>query len=206
MIMKNLKYILIAISLVAISCNNAVKDSEDISENNTEASKSNVISDMSIYNLPSHWTTQDGADIELKELEGKVLAMVMIYTSCQAACPRLVADMRNIEKQIPNAKKDDVQYVFVSIDPETDTPERLKAFAKENQMEDDKWLFLRGSEEDTREFAAVLAVNYKQISPIDFSHSNIISVFNQGGELVHQQEGLGVDNKETIQAIIELAR
>lgn|SRR5690554_3183219 len=206
MIMKNLKYILIAISLVAMSCNNAVKDSEDISENNTEASKSNVISDMSIYNLPSHWTTQDGADIELKELEGKVLAMVMIYTSCQAACPRLVADMRNIEKQIPNDKKDDVQYVFVSIDPETDTPERLKAFAKENQMEDDKWLFLRGSEEDTREFAAVLAVNYKQISPIDFSHSNIISVFNQGGELVHQQEGLGVDNKETIQAIIELAR
>lgn len=206
MIMKNLKYILISISLVAISCNNAVKDSEDISENNTEASKSNVISDMSIYNLPSHWTTQDGADIELKELEGKVLAMVMIYTSCQAACPRLVADMRNIEKQIPNDKKDDVQYVFVSIDPETDTPERLKAFAKENQMEDDKWLFLRGSEEDTREFAAVLAVNYKQISPIDFSHSNIISVFNQGGELVHQQEGLGVDNKETIQAIIELAR
>lgn len=204
--MKNLKYILIAISLVAMSCNNAVKDSEDISENNTEASKSNVISDMSIYNLPSHWTTQDGADIELKELEGKVLAMVMIYTSCQAACPRLVADMRNIEKQIPNDKKDDVQYVFVSIDPETDTPERLKAFAKENQMEDDKWLFLRGSEEDTREFAAVLAVNYKQISPIDFSHSNIISVFNQGGELVHQQEGLGVDNKETIQAIIELAR
>jgi len=206
MIMKNLKYILIAISLVAMSCNNAVKDSEDISENNTEESKGNVISDMSIYNLPSHWTTQDGADIELKELEGKVLAMVMIYTSCQAACPRLVADMRNIEKQIPNDKKDDVQYVFVSIDPETDTPERLKAFAKENQMEDDKWLFLRGSEEDTREFAAVLAVNYKQISPIDFSHSNIISVFNQGGELVHQQEGLGVDNKETIQAIIELAR
>jgi len=204
--MKNLKYILIAISLVAMSCNNAVKDSKDISENNIEESKSNVISDMSIYNLPSHWTTQDGADIELNELQGKVLAMVMIYTSCQAACPRLVADMRNIEKQIPNDKKDDVQYVFVSIDPETDTPERLKAFAKENQMEDDKWLFLRGSEEDTREFAAVLAVNYKQISPIDFSHSNIISVFNQGGELVHQQEGLGVDNKETIQAIIELAR
>ncbi|WP_313115198.1 SCO family protein [Aequorivita sediminis] len=204
--MKNFKYILIAISLVAISCNNAVKDSEDISENNTEESKSNVISDMSIYNLPSNWTTQEGEDIELKELQGKVLAMVMIYTSCQAACPRLVADMRNIEKQIPNDKKDDVQYVFVSIDPETDTPERLKAFAKENQMEDNKWLFLRGSEEDTREFAAVLAVNYKQISPIDFSHSNIISVFNQGGELVHQQEGLGVDNKETIQAIIDLAK
>ena len=73
-------------------------------------------------------------------------------------------------------------------------------------MEDNKWLFLRGTEEDTREFAAVLAVNYKEISPMDFSHSNIISVFDQNGEMIHQQEGLGVDNVETVQAIINLAK
>src|SRR5690554_130253 len=204
---NKLKYFLIALSFVAISCNNsAKKDSTTSEDTSMETSETAKISDMSIYNLPSHWTTQDGEEIELKELQGKVLAMVMIYTSCQAACPRLVADMRNIEKQIPESKKDNVQYVFVSIDPETDTPERLTAFAIENQMEDDKWLFLRGTEEDTREFAAVLAVNYKQISPIDFSHSNIISVFNQGGELIHQQEGLGVNNTETVQAIIDLAK
>jgi len=204
---KKLKYICIAVSLVAISCNETTKKDSTTSEaTNLENTETDKISDMSIYNLPSNWTTQDGNEIELKELQGKVLAMVMIYTSCQAACPRLVADMRNIEKQIPEAKKGNVQYVFVSIDPETDTPERLTAFAIENEMEDDKWLFLRGTEDDTREFAAVLAVNYKQISPIDFSHSNIISVFNQGGELIHQQEGLGVNNKETVQAIIDLAK
>ncbi|HET8803262.1 MAG TPA: SCO family protein [Aequorivita sp.] len=205
--MKNFKYILLTLSLFAISCNDAsTKDSEAIVENTSEINTDNKISDMSIYNLPSHWTTQDGTEIELKQLQGKVLVMVMIYTSCQAACPRLVADMRNIEKQIPEDKKDNIQYVFVSIDPKTDTPERFTTFAKENQMEEDKWLFLRGIEEDTREFAAVLAVNYKQISPMDFSHSNIISVFNKAGELVHQQEGLGVDNKETVQAIIDLAK
>src|SRR5690554_4914894 len=131
------------------------------------------------------------------------VAMVMIYTSCQAACPRLVADMRNIERQIPEDKKDQIQYVFVSIDPEVDTPERLKAFAIENKMDSDEWLFLRGSEEDTREFAAVLAVNYRRITPIDFSHSNIISIFDKEGEMVHQMEGLGVDSKQTIQAIID---
>lgn len=205
--MNKLKYFLIAVSLVAISCNETSKKDSDAAEVNTlENTENKQISDMSIYNLPSHWTTQDGKEIELKDLHGKVLAMVMIYTSCQAACPRLVADMRGIEKQIPDDKKDDVQFVFVSIDPKTDTPERLTEFAKENDMEDDRWLFLRGTEEDTREFAAVLAVNYKKISPIDFSHSNIISVFDQGGELAHQQEGLGVNNKETVQAIIDLTK
>ena len=39
---------------------------------------------------------------------------------------------------------------------------------------------------------------------MDFSHSNIISVFDQRGELAYQQEGLGVNNQETISKIIEL--
>ncbi len=205
--MKYIKYIFFSSVILMFSCKqNAEQDALE-TETKTETASAEIdFLDMSIYNLPSNWTTQNGNEIELKELHGKVVVMVMIYTSCQAACPRLVADMRNIESQIPNEKKDDVQYVFVSIDPDTDTPERLKAFAKENLMDDDKWLFLRGTENDTREFAAVLAVNYKRISPIDFSHSNIISVFDQNGELVHQQEGLGVDNIETVQAIIDLAR
>ena len=53
-------------------------------------------------------------------------------------------------------------------------------------------------------FGAVLAVNYKEISPLDFSHSNIITVFNQEGELYHQKEGLGIDSNETIEKIKEL--
>ena len=94
---------------------------------------------------------------------------------------------------------------MVSIDPTVDTPKRLKAFAIENKMDDDQWVFLRSTEENTREFAAVLAVNYKKIDPIDFSHSNIISVFNADGELVYQQEGLGVNSDQTINKITEEA-
>lgn len=162
-------------------------------------------SDLSIYNLPSKWTTQNGTDIELKDLKGKVLVMVMIYTSCKAACPRLVADMRSIEEQLPSEIKPNVRLVLVSIDPETDTPKRLKEFAIENKMDGDQWVFLRSTEKNTREFAAVLAVNYKKISPMDFSHSNIISVFNNEGVLVHQQEGLNVNNEATIKKIKEEA-
>ena len=167
--------------------------------------KEKPISDLSIYNLPSEWTNQNGQNIEMKDLRGKVLVMVMIYTSCKAACPRLVADMRNIESRLPENIKENVELVLVSIDPEVDTPKRLKAFSIENKMEGDQWLFLRSTEENTREFAAVLAVNYKKISPLDFSHSNIISVFNAEGELAYQQEGLGVNSDATIKKITEEA-
>ncbi|WP_281226556.1 SCO family protein [Flavobacterium aquiphilum] len=167
--------------------------------------KDKPISDLSIYNLPSKWTTQNGQNIEMKDLRGKVLLMVMIYTSCKAACPRLVADMRNIESRLPDNIKEHVKLVLISIDPQTDTPKRLKEFSIANKMEGDQWLFLRSTEENTREFAAVLAVNYKKISPMDFSHSNIISVFNAEGELAYQQEGLGVNSDETIKKITEEA-
>ena len=73
-------------------------------------------------------------------------------------------------------------------------------------MEGNQWLFLRSSEENTREFAAVLAVNYKKIAPLDFSHSNIISVFNADGELAYQQEGLGVNSDQTVEKITEEAQ
>lgn len=193
------------ISLSIISCQSKSDNKEAKKEENKEELAKKPISELSIYNLPEQWTTQNGTNIELKELRGKVLVMVMIYTSCKAACPRLVADMRNIEKKVPAELKDKVQYVLVSIDPETDTPQRLKAFAKENQMDNDQWLFLRSNDEQTREFSAVLAVNYKKISPLDFSHSNIISVFNAEGELAFQQEGLGVNNDTTISKIKEEA-
>ncbi|SEA65636.1 SCO family protein [Bizionia paragorgiae] len=162
------------------------------------------ISEESIFNLTSTWRNEEGEEFQLKALKGKTLVMVMIYTSCKAACPRLVADMRNIEAQIPKDKLKNIDFVLVSIDPEVDTPERLKDFAIENQMDDSHWTFLQGTVGGVREFANVLSVKYKEISPIDFSHSNIISVFNAEGELMHQQEGLGVNNKETIASILEV--
>ena len=166
-----------------------------------EKAAADDISDLSIFNLTSTWTNQNGQDMQFEDLKGEVFVAVMIYTSCKAACPRLVADMRNIEERLSKKTKEHVKMVLVSIDPNTDTPERLKEFAEENVMDKEPWLFLRSSEDNTREFAAVVAVNYKKISPIDFSHSNIITVFNDKGEMVFQQEGLGVNSDNTIQNI-----
>ena len=197
----NTKIIAFIILLFTLqSCKDAKNEESSITSKNKE------ISDLSIYNLPSQWTNQDGKNIELKSLKGNVLVMVMIYTTCKAACPRLVADMRNIESKLDKTTKKNVKLILVSIDPLTDTPQKLKSFAIANKMNQDPWIFLRSTEDNTREFAAVLAVNYKQISPMEFSHSNIISVFNPNGELIYQQEGLGVDNDKTVTKINEEAK
>ena len=161
-------------------------------------------SSESIFFLDSKWENQDGKTLQLKDLKRKNLVVVLIFTSCTTSCPLLVADMQKIHDKIDKNKLKDTSLVLVSIDPKNDTPQVLKKFAQDRNMYGDPWIFLRSNEESTREFANVLAVNYKQISPIAFSHSNIISVFDKNGELVSQEEGTGINVDAVSKTVNEL--
>ncbi|MBW7867435.1 MAG: SCO family protein [Brumimicrobium sp.] len=188
------------------SCSN--QENTAIHEENLKTEKeafSGELPELSVYHLPSTWTNQNNETIKLEDLRGDIIVTVMIYTSCKASCPRLVADVRRIYEKVSDHTNEQTKYVFVSIDPETDTPERMKAFAKENEMDTDQWMFLRGNMDDTREFANVLAVGYKRISPLDFSHSNIISVFDQNGVLQYQKEGLDQNIDQVVEEIEKLS-
>ena len=71
-------------------CNMDVKSVETKMEHASHGE----VSETSIFNLTSKWNTEEGDVIELKDLRGKTLVMVMIYTTCKAACPRFSANGR----------------------------------------------------------------------------------------------------------------
>ena len=191
--MKNIVLFLFSV-LTILSCK---QNTEQTAQNKENANSS-------IFLLDSKWQNQDAEEIQLKDLKGKNLVMVMIFTSCRTACPILVGDMKKIHAKIEKNKLKDTSLVLISIDPTNDTPEVLKKFAAERNMDSAPWIFLRSDEESTREFANVLAVKYKKISPIEFSHSNIISVFNRNGELVSQEEGSGINSDAVAKTVNEL--
>ena len=173
-------------------------------ENTEQANLKKENAGSSIFLLDSKWQNQDGKELYLRDLKGKNLVVVMIFTSCRTACPILVADMKKIHAKIEKNKLEDTSLVLISIDPTNDTPEVLKKFAAERNMDESPWIFLRSDEEATREFANVLAVKYKKISPIEFSHSNIISVFDRNGELVSQEEGSGINSEAVAKTVNQL--
>lgn len=159
--------------------------------------------DASLYNLESHWLNQHGDSIMLNNLQGKVQLVSLVYTSCQYACPRIVADMKNIEAAVVDTWGHQVGFVLVSIDPQHDTPEKLKEFAEKNGFSPHRWQLLHGSDDSVLELAALLGVQYKRTDERDFSHSNVITILNPAGEIKHQQLGLGVNPDQTIAAIQE---
>ena len=186
--MRNTFKIIAIICLSVLILGSCKKENENLDPN-------------SIFNLNSKWEQVDGTKIKLEDLKGKVLTMVMIYTSCKTACPKLTIDMKNIAQKVGHKDSDDLRYVLISIDPEHDTPERMREFLKTYQLDSKQWVFLRSSEANTRKLANVLAMKYKQISPMDFSHSNIISVYSKQGLLVHQKEGISIDIDKTVEAV-----
>lgn len=159
---------------------------------------------LSVYQMPTKWITQDKRAVQLADFKGKVMVVAMVYTTCTFSCPRLVADMKRLEAALPESQKKKVHLVLVSIDPEHDTPEVLAQFAKERKMNPDQWTLLRGTKGEVQEMAAILGFKYKKVTPVDFSHSNLLSVFDANGRLAYQQEGIAADQTEMLQKIAAL--
>ena len=161
-------------------------------------------SELSVYNLESHWTDQEKKHVMLPEFTGKIQVMAMVYTHCQSVCPRIVADMQTIDSKLLPEQKAAVNFLLVTIDPERDNPARLKQYAIENSLDNSRWKLLNGSKDDVLELAALLGVKYKKISDVDYAHSNLITVLNKQGEVVYQQQGLGTDPAKTLESINNL--
>ncbi|TXK47541.1 SCO family protein [Pontibacter qinzhouensis] len=162
---------------------------------------SGTLPDMSLYQLSSEWQNQAGITQPLAQLKGKVQLVAMVYTHCRYACPRIIADLKRIESSLDEYKRDDVGIVLITMDPDRDTPEKLRQFASANRLDPSRWTLLTSSHDNIRELAALLNMKYKTELDGEISHANIISVLTTTGELVHQQEGLGLDPDETIKSI-----
>ncbi len=201
---KKVIIFLLFLSLFGIySCNKKKKDvccKEDISKNETVNA---VISDMSVYNLDSKWINQNNDTIILKDLANKITVAAMIFTHCESACPRIVADMQRIEKAFSEAELQNIQFLLISMDPERDTPVRFTEFMKEHQL-DEKWIGISSNDASTMELSNVFNVRIKKLSDGGFDHSNIIRLLDKKGDIVFQQNGLSKDPEEIINKINEL--
>lgn len=83
-----------------------------------------------------------GQNFNATDLIGKWTVLTFGYTSCPDVCPLAMAYFRDAMKDLP---ADNVQFVFVSVDPERDTPEKLKTYA---DFFDPRIRMVTGSEEE----------------------------------------------------------
>ncbi|WOB11072.1 SCO family protein [Piscinibacter gummiphilus] len=102
---------------------------------------------------------QDGKTRTLADFKGKVTVVFFGYTQCPDVCPTTMAELAQVKKAL-GADGDKVQGVFISVDPERDTPERLKAYM---QGFDPSFIALRGTPEQTAAAAKDFRVYYSKV-------------------------------------------
>ena len=159
-------------------------------------------SGKSLFNLTGEWQDQAGHAFHFKDLAGKPVLVAMIFTHCQNACPRIMVDLKRIEKAIPAPQS--VQFLLVSMDPERDTPEVLAQFSQEWSVNNRNWTFITAPEDLVLEIAAVLGVRYQKTAEGGFNHSNLITLLNAKGEIANQQTGLNSDPTQTLAVLTQL--
>ncbi|HJV60238.1 MAG TPA: SCO family protein [Albitalea sp.] len=97
------------------------------------------------YTLPD----QNGQARTPSDFKGKVTAVFFGYTQCPDVCPTTLAELAQVKKSL-GKDADRVQAVFVTVDPERDTPQVLKAYVGSF---DPSFVALRGSLEQTTKVA-----------------------------------------------------
>ncbi len=95
-----------------------------------------------LYAVPE-FSLQDesGAVFTKAETAGKIWVIDFFFTSCPGPCPIMSAAFANLAAGLPRA---DVHFVSVTVDPGTDTPERLRAYGERYGADFSRWHFLTG--------------------------------------------------------------
>lgn len=143
----------------------------------------------SLYQLDATYTTDSGQPFQLAQLRGRPVLLAMFFASCNYACPLIVADLTRLRDALPPALRAETAIVLVSFDVARDTPAALKKY-RDDRLLDASWTLLHGDDDAVAELAALLGVKYKQEADGQFAHSNLISLLNREGEVVHQRAGL----------------
>ncbi len=89
---------------------------------------------------------QDGRRLRFYSdlVKGKAVAINFIFTTCTTICPPLTATFRKVQQQLGERVGREVSLISVSVDPTTDVPERLSAFASKFNR-GDGWTFVTGT-------------------------------------------------------------
>jgi protein SCO1/2 len=131
----------------------------------------------------------DARELRLSRFRGKPLLVSMIYTSCYHTCPvitRHLAGVVDVAREALGA--DSFEVITVGFDTQSDTPERMRSFARGRGISDPRWHFLSADEATIRTLSEDLGFSFAP-SPRGFDHLTQVTVIDADGRVFRQVYG-----------------
>ena len=141
-------------------------------------------------------TDHDGQRRSIKDFAGKVVVVFFGYTQCPDVCPTSMSELAEVKRSL-GADGDKLQGIFVTVDPERDTPEMLKGYMASF---DPSFIALRGTPEQLVAVAKDFKIYFKRVdgqTPTSYTmdHSAGSYVYDTKGRLrVYHRYGAGAQS------------
>jgi len=138
-----------------------------------------------------NWTfiNQNGKTITQDDYKGKVYVADFFFTTCTTICPIMSDNMVWLQEKIKNY--DDVMLLSHTVMPEIDTPEVLKKYATERNIDDKKWNLVTGDKKDIYYIARKSYLSVKTGNPSEMY------------DMVHTENFILVDKKQRIRGFYD---
>lgn len=146
-------------------------------------------------NLEFTLTNEKGEPVTADDYDGRLKLLFFGYTNCPDICPATMARIRAALAGLDEQDRDDIDVLFLSVDPKRDTPERLQRFTSSFGP---NMVGLTGTQEQLKALTKRYRVTYGYGEPNDngfylVSHSSAIFVFgpeDRSRLLINQQENV----------------
>ncbi|HWQ91132.1 MAG TPA: SCO family protein [Clostridia bacterium] len=163
---------------------------------------------------PFTLTNQLGAPVTLEDLRGHVWVADIIFTRCAGPCLRMTKRMHELQQALPLSSQ--TKLVSLTTDPDFDTPEVLRQYARRFDADTNRWTFLTG----TKGQIASLAIGSLKLtivekspeertSPEDlFIHSTIFVIVDRQGRLrgIFETEADGDEQADFLSRVLPVIR
>ena len=139
---------------------------------------------------------QYGKERSIKDFAGKAVVVFFGYTQCPDVCPTSMSELAEVKRSL-GADGDKLQGIFVTVDPERDTPEMLKGYMASF---DPSFIALRGTPEQLVAVAKDFKIYFKRVdgkTPTSYTmdHSAGSYVYDTKGRLrVYHRYGAGAQS------------
>jgi len=137
---------------------------------------------------------RNGKRVKLSDLRGHPLLISMIYTSCFHICPATTKNLANAVRSARSAVgKDKFSIVTIGFDALHDTPERMRAFARQQGVNGERdWAFLSADKTTIAHLAANMGFLFKPSSK-GFDHLIQLTIVDANGRIYRQIYGMDFD-------------
>jgi protein SCO1/2 len=143
--------------------------------------------------LPSYsLTNEQGQPFGAANLHGKTYIANFVFTSCPSVCPRLTKRMVEVQERTKDLG-DALHLVTFTVDPETDTPDVLRAYAQKYGADSKRWVFLTGP---LKEIEPVVVKGFKMMLDKKETTPGLF-------EIVHGERFVLVDGKGFVRGFYE---